>query len=138
MKVITREWLNRAADDLVTAQVLLTQADLTNIVAFHAQQAVEKTLKAVLEELDLGAVRTHSLVRLYEVVCPHCPVIDDLDMLDRLDTVYIEARYPSEMGLLPYGKPTMEQATTFYAFAQLVFQHIQDRLDDLQTPDDEN
>ena len=74
MKTITREWLSRAAEDLAAAQALLLRADLTNVVAFHAQQTVEKTLKAVIEEYDLGMIRTHSLTRLYELVRPHHPV----------------------------------------------------------------
>lgn len=51
MKAITREWLARAADDLAAARLLLTQENLTNVVAFHAQQTVEKILKAAIEEL---------------------------------------------------------------------------------------
>ncbi|MBP6440073.1 MAG: HEPN domain-containing protein [Caldilineaceae bacterium] len=54
MKATTAEWLARAADDLKAAEVLIAQPDLTNIVAFHAQQAVEKALKAAIEEQDLG------------------------------------------------------------------------------------
>lgn len=50
MKAITREWLDRAEDDLSAAELLLTRPVLTNMVAFHAQQTVEKILKAVLEE----------------------------------------------------------------------------------------
>jgi len=44
MKAITREWLDRAGEDLKTAELLLTQPELTNMVAFHTQQTVEKTL----------------------------------------------------------------------------------------------
>lgn len=106
MKPTTHEWLTRAAEDLAAAQLLLSRPDLTNLVAFHAQQVVEKALKAVIEELNLGFVRTHSLTRLYELVRPHYPIVSDMDMLDRLDAVYIEARYPGDMGLLPTGKPT--------------------------------
>lgn len=58
MKAITREWLTRAVEDLAAAETLLSRADLTNVVAFHTQQAVEKALKAVIEELDLGLMRT--------------------------------------------------------------------------------
>jgi HEPN domain-containing protein len=42
MKAITHEWLNRAEDDLLAAKLLLAQPELTNMVAFHAQQSVEK------------------------------------------------------------------------------------------------
>ena len=125
MKAITREWLVRAADDLAAADLLLARDDLTNVVAFHAQQAVEKTLKAAIEELHLGLVRTHSLTRLYELVRAHYP----LDMLDRLEAVYIAARYPGEMGLLPDGKPLPEEATAFYHFAQDVYQKVQSSIE---------
>ena len=61
MKAITREWLDRAQDDLNAAHALLNYPDLTHVAAFHAQQATEKALKAALEEYDLGLLRTHSL-----------------------------------------------------------------------------
>ena len=51
-------------------------------------------------------------------------VILDQDMLDRLEAVYIEARYPSELGLLPCGKPSQKDATEFCAFAKDAYQHI--------------
>ena len=85
---------------------------------------MEKTLKAVIEELELGLIKTHSLTRLYEIVQSEFPILDDLDMLDRLDAVYIEARYPSEFGLLPFGKPTDEDAVAFYEFASMTFQQF--------------
>jgi len=129
MKAITREWLARASDDLAAAEELLAREDLTNVVAFHAQQAVEKALKAAIEELDLGLLKTHSLTRLYEMVRPYHPVIADMDMLDRLEAVYIEARYPGEMGLLPYGKPAPEDAADFHEFARDVVQQLRARLE---------
>ena len=30
---------------------------------------------------------------------------------------YIDSRYPGDMGLLPYGKPTLEDAKEFHEFA---------------------
>ena len=81
MRAITREWLACAADDLAAARVLLAQEDLTNMAAFHAQQAVEKAFKAVIEEMHLDLVRTHSLTRLYELVRVCCPAIDDAERL---------------------------------------------------------
>jgi HEPN domain-containing protein len=125
MKAITREWLSMAADDLSAAEVLISQEHLTNMVAFHAQQAVEKALKAVIEELELGLIKTHSLTRLYEMVRDSFPVVANLDMLDRLEAVYIEARYPGEMGLLPTGKPTTAEAAALLGLARDVYQRIQ-------------
>lgn len=128
MKKTTEEWLAKAAEDLLAAELLLSQWELTNIVAFHAQQTVEKAFKAAIEELELGLIRTHSLTRLYQLIESEFPVVDDPDMLDRLDAVYIEARYPSELGLIPSGKPTSEEAAAFHAFATRVLQQIQTAL----------
>lgn len=125
MKAITREWLARAGEDLLAAETLLTRKELTNLVAFHAQQTVEKAFKAVLEELAIDLIRTHSLIRLYELLRVHLPFDVDRDMLDRLEAVYIEARYPGEMGLLPYGKPTLMDAASFHSFARQVYEQIQ-------------
>ena len=129
MKAITREWLARALDDLLAAEVLLAHPELTNMVAFHAQQTVEKTLKAVLEESEIAAVRTHSLTRLYSLITPHISISIDQDMLDRLEAVYIQSRYPGEMGLLPSGKPTQAEAGAFYSFANQLFHEVQTALE---------
>lgn len=50
MKPVTREWLNRAKDDLDVIDEIIGHQHLTNMVAFHAQQAVEKIFKAIVEE----------------------------------------------------------------------------------------
>ena len=89
-------------------------------------------MKAAIEELRLALVRTHSLTRLYELIRLHYPVIDDMDMLDRLEAVYVATRYPGEMGLLPYGKPTVEEATNFYGFAQNVYRQIRAALEAIE------
>jgi len=124
MKQITKAWLDSALDDLDTIEQLLEKEHLTNVVSFHAQQAVEKSLKALIEELEIGFARTHNLSRLYALVKPHYAVIQDMDMLDRLDEVYTESRYPSATGLLPYGKPTREDARHFYDFAKAIYARI--------------
>ena len=129
MKPITKEWLDRASDDLDAIEQLLKKEHLTNVVAFHAQQAVEKTLKAVIEELEIGFVKTHNLVQLSGLVKSHYDIIQDLEMLERLDAVYTESRYPDDIGMLPYGKPTIEDAKCFYDFAREVYQQIKIRLD---------
>ena len=52
MKPVTQEWLNRAKDDLDVVTEIIEIAHLTNIAAFHCQQAIEKSFKAILEEQD--------------------------------------------------------------------------------------
>ncbi len=89
---------------------------------------MEKTLKAVIEELGVGLRKTHNLLRLDEVIRPHYSIIQDMDMLERLDSVYTESRYPDDVGLMPYGKPTIEDARAFYQFAQDIHDRVSDML----------
>ncbi len=44
MRETTREWLSRAKDDLDVIAEIKNKQHLTNMVAFHAQQAIEKSL----------------------------------------------------------------------------------------------
>lgn len=124
MKPITREWLKLAQDDLDACKQLLSNKQLTNVVSFHAQQVVEKSLKAVIEEFQTNVVKIHNLLRLSELAKENGVVISDLNMLGRLDQLYTESRYPSEMGLLPYGKPSLEDSAEFYRFAEDVYHQI--------------
>ena len=45
-------------------------------------------------------------------------------MLQQINDLYIDARYPGELGLLPGGKPTMEDAHAFYRLAQDVYTKV--------------
>lgn len=123
MKPITQEWVLAAQDDLSAAEVLMEADYLFNVVSFHCQQAVEKLLKALIEEHDINLPKTHSLDVLYGKVKPWV-TIEDIDTLRRLNSLYIESRYPGELGLLPEGKPTLEDATIFLCFARDVYNRI--------------
>lgn len=124
MKTITKEWLNRARDDLDTIEKIRDEVHLTNVSAFHAQQAVEKAFKAVVEEFGLSFAKTHKLEFLLGIIKPRLAFAVDLTLIKRLDEVYIEARYPSDLGILPYGKPTAEDAKKFYNFARDIYDKV--------------
>ena len=53
MKAITQEWLNFAKTDIIVAKNSLADEYITNAVAFHSQQTVEKCFKAIIEENNL-------------------------------------------------------------------------------------
>jgi HEPN domain-containing protein len=42
-------WLKAAADDLAAIEAMLPNDQLTNVIDFHAQQAVEKSFKGLRE-----------------------------------------------------------------------------------------
>lgn len=114
MKQLTREWLNAAGDDLITIENLLDNPILTNIVAFHSQQAIEKSIKAIIEEFGIAFTKTHNLqtllIRIEEVILIS---FNEL-IISELDRLYIDARYPGDLGLMPHGKPTLEEAKIYF------------------------
>ena len=129
MKEISRQWLNFATDDLDTIKEIIGIEHLTNIVAFHCQQCIEKSFKAVLEESELDVPKVHDLIKLYGETKKIKEFEFNEDTLDILSRVYIEARYPSELGLLPSGKPTIEETNKFYEFAKYVYTEIKKYLE---------
>jgi len=117
VKPVTEAWLVKAGDDLETIRMLRGTPQLTGVIAFHAQQCVEKCLKAIAEE-RLGTVpRVHDLRRLWEVVADQFPEAVDVDVLRELTDIYTDCRYPGDLGLLPTGKPTEKDAARFEQFA---------------------
>jgi len=115
------EWLRSAKIDLDTIARIITDEHLTPSIAFHSQQACEKSLKAVLEYHALEVPKIHSLNKLCKLT-ENFIIIDDPAIIDILDTLYVETRYPGVLGLLPDGKPTVDDAKEFYAFARYIFQ----------------
>jgi HEPN domain-containing protein len=121
MKKTTKDWFLSAESDLLLIQEILTIDNLTHLSAFHAQQSVEKSFKAVIEEFDIGFIKTHSLEMLYNLVKDKIHITVDMELLIILDQLYIDSRYPEEMGLLPNGKPSIAESRRFFIIAQSIF-----------------
>jgi HEPN domain-containing protein len=138
MKLITEEWLDKAREDLDVALEIISKEHLTNMVAFHSQQAVEKTLKGIIEEFEIGFVKIHNLERLLGMVKKKMSLDVDLNIIKRLDEVYISTRYPSDLGLLPSGKPTIQDAKELYDFADALYRNVKKLLEQSAEEDHEN
>ena len=66
-----------------------------NAACFHCQQAAEKYLKALLQELGLGVPRTHELEDLLDLLLPHDATLAPLRRSLRSLTPYaVNFRYP--------------------------------------------
>ena len=94
------------------------------MVAFHAQQAIEKSFKALLEERDGIVPRIHTLETLLARITKYVVIDAELELLDDLDKLYVDARYPADLGLLPDGKPTVEEAIAFNELAIYIHNKI--------------
>lgn len=121
MKKSTKEWFKSSESDLLLIKEINSNENLTHLSAFHAQQAIEKSFKAVIEEFDIGFIKTHSLETLYNIVKDKFLVKFDTDLLIILDQLYIDSRYPGELGLLPNGKPSVLEVKMFFDLAKEIF-----------------
>jgi HEPN domain-containing protein len=116
-------WVNAASDDLAAARFLSVNPQLSNLSAFHVQQCLEKIFKAVLEEYDKPVIKSHDLVRLKNLIKCFIAIPDD-EMLKLINEIYIDSRYPGEMGLLPNGKPSTREVNEMIVYAESVFNRI--------------
>jgi HEPN domain-containing protein len=98
MKKLTKEWVAKAEADLAAVKRLRkAKPPLHDIRCFHCQQAAEKYLKALLQELGLDVPHTHELAKLLVPLLAHAA---DLKSLRRamlsLERYAVDYRYPGK------------------------------------------
>lgn len=127
MREITRAWFQAAREDYLMAQKAM-EIKLWRQVCFHSQQCAEKGLKAVILEKGKKLRKVHNLLELskdIEDLSLQLPVsVEELDFLNR---VY-QSRYPPDIGLLPLGEPTREDATRALEVARRVVADVEKSL----------
>lgn len=123
-----RWWLRTAEGDLEATR-LLRDAGRHNLAAFHAQQAAEKALKAVLAGRG-RTLRTHSATELLEVLRDDgADVPAKLDSpARRLDLHYVQSRYPNGLGGDPTEYYDAEIAEEGEALARRFLDYARDRV----------
>ena len=109
MRKEAEAWLLISAEDLQSAEVLF-ERKLFRMACYHAQQSVEKVLKAILADHEVDFPRTHNILDLHNAVkkLGYPALITDEEAFF-LNSIY-RARYPSEAGLLPLGEPLAHDA----------------------------
>lgn len=126
-QVEAQRWLNFANEDLRMAKLALGE-QIFNQVCFHAQQCVEKCLKAALAAAGELLPPTHLLTDLFALL-PNS-VQQQLATLKEeilvLDQFYIPTRYPDALpGALPDGLPQQQDAQTALGTAQNCYQLVE-------------
>lgn len=93
----TPNWLHFAAEDLQVAELTL-EAGIYNQTCFHAQQCVEKALKAWPAHHGHAPPRVHQMSLLLRL-CPRpLPFPETLEAsILTLDRFYIPTRYPDAL-----------------------------------------
>ena len=93
----TARWLRHAEEDLITAETFLGHPRVPpRQCCWHAQQAAEKALKAVLIFLQIDFPRTHDLNILRDLVHESWQLKTALPNLGALNRWAVEAHYPED------------------------------------------
>ena len=113
-------WLEFAQRDLrIVAALRATDATLFTAACVHAQQAAEKSLKAVLVLHDLPVPFTHDLAYLRGLIGDHLSPGPTQDHLDRLNRWGATARYPGGA-----TDATADDITMAQVAAAAVYDHV--------------
>ena len=118
-------WLKFLEDDFKVLNIL-EDSDAFRGQCFHAQQLVEKLLKAELYRKGIAVPKIHDVLMLADKMNLNLPV--SREELEFLSSIYIESRYPTDIGLLPQGEPTREDAQQALSIARKVYDFLYPKL----------
>ena len=91
---LARGWLQKADSDIATATQVVEGEGPYDTACYHTQQAIEKSLKAVLAYAGEEIPRTHNLEYLASTVANVVDSIKlDLDQLADITPYAVELRY---------------------------------------------
>jgi HEPN domain-containing protein len=91
------EWLGKAEDDHLAAQIILqSNHNISFPVVFHLQQMIEKLLKCLIINNNRQFEKTHDLSRLADLAA--FPLnADQLDLCEMLTIFAVQTRYPGNI-----------------------------------------
>jgi HEPN domain-containing protein len=118
---IVRQWLAKADQDMQAGEALLSATPPFLFPAcFHAQQAAEKYLKALLTWHQIEFPKTHAIAQLLELLKPAVPdVVSALREAVILTPFGVDVRYPGDQ-----PEPTTQETRQALDLARAVRQAI--------------
>lgn len=90
------DWLRHARNDLALAGVPLPKFAFYNSLCFHAQQSVEKSLKAILVHHAVEFRKVHDIAYLTTLLPKTVTVIPELNAAASLTSYAVVLRYPGD------------------------------------------
>jgi len=120
MKPQTAEWVEKAEGDWRVARREWASAEpVYDAVCFHAQQTVEKYLKALLEEEGITLPKTHDLVVLSELLPGTLGAKGkERGPLAILSAYSVAFRYPGDTAVREDAEQSLETAGRIRAWAR--------------------
>ena len=105
--------LRKANNDLIAAQATLRTGQALDTVCFHAQQAAEKSLKAILALYVVEYPWRHDMSELLALARPRVPEVEPFEgPILRMTPYAVTVRYDEEF------EPTLDEATEALEIAQ--------------------
>lgn len=97
MRVVSN-WIKKAESDLKNIALVLPARDAPlDTVCFHAQQAAEKYIKALLTFLGIPFPKTHDLPELVLLLPADSQVRNEVGDLSELADAGVTSRYPEDI-----------------------------------------
>jgi len=91
------DWLRYAHSDLNLASITPPSEVLLESLCFHAQQAAEKAIKAVLIHLEIPAPKSHSIRMLLDLLSDTLLVPEVVEDATILTDYAVMSRYPGDV-----------------------------------------
>jgi HEPN domain-containing protein len=93
MKEKVTDWLKVAETDINVAEILINHEHLAPSIAFHCQQAIEKSLKAILEENDAEVPEIHRLITLFGLMPDGMPTKNEIhEIVKASKSIFLDVR----------------------------------------------
>lgn len=121
-KTAAIEWMMHAYHDLNGAILLFEARHYTDTISYVLQQAIEKTLKAILAAQNRPIRKVHNLLEIYDLVMSDSFKLntDDLMCLSIATTYYTRQKYPISHKKLP----AMTEIENIIEFANRLFFYV--------------
>lgn len=119
------QWLKKADNDLITArQTLLLEDAPTDTICFHAQQAIEKSLKGLLTFYSVSFPKIHELLRLLDLALTYLPELENFRTdFAEITNYSVEVRYPDV-----WLEPSREDAEHALKIAEQIVTNVRKKM----------
>ncbi len=120
-RISVERWLAKAQNDLLAAKTLLHEKpSITDVICFHAQQCVEKSLKGYLTQVGHHVEKTHHLPVLLTYCVQYDSELERFQAIAKRLTRYaVISRYPDD-----WSEILIEEASDAVKDAETLMNHI--------------
>lgn len=127
MKNAVKGWLKQSKEELNVSKYLF-KGGFYKGACFHAQQSIEKSIKARFFKEGWELEKTHSIERLIIIGRDYNIKLKLSDEeIVFIDSIY-RGRYPAEEGILPLGEPSKPDAEKAVKIANRIYRSMQTSL----------